>query len=244
MADDTAKPVPESSPELTPEAASEPAPQATDELPAAELELPPEADAPAAGAADAVQSVALSAPAGAEAGDAAAPSPEPPEPAGPAMPEAVAETQPEPEPEPEPAPAQVMAAAETDAEAAAVVARTIEVPPLEPGADAAMGGEAGGEWSLLMGKLRDWLASGELQRIWSQARTPLTALAALIAVLLALRIYSSLLGAIDSLPLVPGLLELVGLVWLLRYGLPKLVRRGEREQLINDLKKRRQDFLG
>jgi hypothetical protein len=240
MADDTAKPVPESSSEATPEAIAEPAPQATDELPA--TERTPESETPAAGDAEAAASVTLDAPASAESGDSAAPTSEPPLAAGQPEPEAVAETQ----PEPEPAPAQAMAAAEAqaEAEAAAVVARTIEVPPLEPGADAAMAGEAGGEWALLMGKLREWLASGELQRIWSQARTPLTAIAALIGVLLVLRIYSSLLGAIDSLPLVPGLLELVGLVWLLRYGLPKLVRRGEREQLINDLKKRRQDFLG
>jgi hypothetical protein len=136
------------------------------------------------------------------------------------------------------------AEAEAEAEAATVVARTIEVPPLEPGADDGMAGEEGGEWALLVGKLRDWLSNGQLQRISSQARTPLTAIAALIGVLLVLRIYGSLLGAIDSLPLVPGLLELVGLIWLLRYGVPKLVRRGEREQLINDLKKRRQDFLG
>ncbi|WP_152669613.1 CAAD domain-containing protein [Synechococcus sp. GFB01] len=137
-----------------------------------------------------------------------------------------------------------MATAEAEAEAATVVARTIEVPPLEPGAEAGMAGDEGGEWALLVGKMREWLSSGQLQQIWSQARTPLTAIAALIGVLLLLRIYSSLLGAIDSLPLVPGLLELVGLIWLLRYGVPKLVRRSEREQLINDLKKRRQDFLG
>jgi hypothetical protein len=230
MADDTAKPVPESSPESTSEAISEPAPQTTDELPA--TELTPVAETPAAGDAQAAENLTLDAPAGAEAGASAAPSSEAPSAVG--------------QPEAAPVPAQAMAAAEAEAqaEAAAVVARTIEVPPLEPGADAAMAAESGGEWALLMGKLRAWLAGGELQRIWSQARTPLTAIAALIGVLLVLRIYSSLLGAIDSLPLVPGLLELVGLVWLVRYGLPKLVRRGEREQLINDLKKRRQDFLG
>lgn len=237
MADDTAKPVPEPTPEPTTEALAEATPAARDELPAAELT--PEGETPAAEDVAAAESMTLNASASTEAGEAGAPSPEPASPAGQPEPQ----TEPEPQPEPEPVAALAMAAAEAEAEAAAVVARTIEVPPLEPGADAAMAGEAGGEWALLVGKLRDWLASGQLQRIWSQARTPLMAIAALIAVLLVLRIYSSLLGAIDSLPLVPGLLELVGLVWLLRYGLPKLVRRDAREELISDLKKRRQNFL-
>ena len=66
----------------------------------------------------------------------------------------------------------------------------------------------------------------------------------LIALLVVLRVYSALLGAIESLPLVPGLLELVGVIWLVRKGVPKLVRNSEREQLISGLRQRWQSFLG
>jgi hypothetical protein len=128
-----------------------------------------------------------------------------------------------------------------------VVAATIEVPPLAatPAADAPAGeGGEGGEWELLTGQVRAWLESGQLQKLWAQARTPVTALAALIALLVVLRVYSALLGAIDSLPLVPGLLELVGVIWLVRKGVPKLVRNSEREQLISGLRQRWQSFLG
>jgi hypothetical protein len=83
-----------------------------------------------------------------------------------------------------------------------------------------------------------------MQQIWSQARNPLTALAALVALLVVLRIYSALVGALESLPLVPGLLELAGLIWLVRYGLPKLVRSRDRQQLLDGIKDRRKDFLG
>ncbi len=121
------------------------------------------------------------------------------------------------------------------------IAATITVPPLE-GADAADG--EGGEWALLSGKLQDWLASGELQRIWQQARTPLTALLALVAVVLVLRLYASLLGALNGLPLVPGLLELVGVIWVVRQGLPKLLRSSERRELVAGLKQRWESFLG
>lgn len=125
-----------------------------------------------------------------------------------------------------------------------VVAATIEVPPLAapPAADAPAG--EGGEWELLTGQVRAWLESGQLEKLWAQARTPVTALAALIALLVVLRVYSALLGAIDSLPLVPGLLELVGVIWLVRKGVPKLVRNSEREQLISGLRQRWQSFLG
>jgi hypothetical protein len=122
---------------------------------------------------------------------------------------------------------------------------TTTVPPLaappagEPGSE----GE-GGEWNLLVEKLQQWWASGELQKLWRQAKSPLTVALAVVAVVLVLRVYAGLLGAIHSLPLIPGLLELVGLVWAVRYGLPRLIRRSEREQLIDDLKRRWHSFSG
>jgi hypothetical protein len=131
--------------------------------------------------------------------------------------------------------------AEAPTQAEPAVAATLEVPPLETAVPPA--GE-GGEWDLLVSKLRDWLASGRMQEIWSQARNPLTALAALLALLVVLRIYGALVGALESLPLVPGLLELAGLIWLVRYGLPKLVRSRDRQQLLDGIKDRRKDFLG
>jgi hypothetical protein len=125
-----------------------------------------------------------------------------------------------------------------------VVAATIEVPPLAATRAAEAPAGEGGEWELLTGQVRAWLESGQLQKLWAQARTPLTALAALIALLVVLRVYSALLGALDSLPLVPGLLELVGVIWLVSRGVPKLVRNSEREQLMGGLKQRWQAFLG
>lgn len=148
-----------------------------------------------------------------------------------------------PDPTPGPPP-EAPPGPELEPAAEAAVAVTLEVPPLEPGQAAPPSAAEGGEWELLVGKLRQWLATGQLQQLWSQARTPLTALAVLLGALLVLRIYSSLVGAIDSLPLVPGLLELTGLIWLVRFGVPKLLRRSEREKLLGGLQKRRQDFLG
>ena len=102
----------------------------------------------------------------------------------------------------------------------------------------------GGEWELLLGKLRQWLDQNELNNLWAQARKPVTILAGLVGLLLVVRVYSAVLGALDSLPLVPGLLELVGVVWAVRYGIPKLLRSSERERLLGGLNQSWKAFRG
>ena len=163
-----------------------------------------------------------------------------------------AEAEPTSEPTPEPTPEPVIAAApepaapEPTPEPMAVpevptVVSTLEVPALERPS----GGNAeGGEWDLLLDKLRQWIASGQLQQLWQTSRTPLTAAAALIGLLVVLRIYGALLGVLDSLPLVPGLLELAGLVAVVRFGLSNLVRSSDREKVIANVKGRWAAFRG
>ena len=130
------------------------------------------------------------------------------------------------------------------AEPVPTMAATITVPALEtPSTPVEPDGE-GGEWELLVSKLRHWLASGELEQQWQRARTPLSLTAGLIAVLLVLRLYSALLGVIDSLPLVPGLLELAGVVAVVQFGLSKLLRSRDRQQLISGVKNRWKAFRG
>ena len=102
----------------------------------------------------------------------------------------------------------------------------------------------GGEWDLLLGKLRQWLDQNELNSLWAQARKPVTIFAGLVGLLLVLRVYSAVLGALDSLPLVPGLLELAGVVWAVRYGIPKLLRSSERERLLGGLSQSWKAFRG
>ena len=103
---------------------------------------------------------------------------------------------------------------------------------------------AGGEWDLLVEKISQWINSGALQQQWQSVRTPLSLLAGLIALLLMLRVYDALLNVIDSLPLLPGLLELAGVVAVTRFSLRRLVRSDSRRQLFEDLRQRWQAFRG
>ncbi|WP_323357146.1 CAAD domain-containing protein [Cyanobium gracile] len=119
---------------------------------------------------------------------------------------------------------------------------TFEVPPLEGSPDPAADG--GGEFELLLQKIREWLGSGELQAQWQRFRGPLKGLAILIGVVLLLRIYASLISTLDSLPVVGGLLELVGLIAAVRFTLTKMVRKSDREQVFADWSRRWNDFRG
>ncbi|MEA5416343.1 CAAD domain-containing protein [Synechococcus sp. BA-132 BA5] len=122
------------------------------------------------------------------------------------------------------------------------IVATFEVPPLEGSADPDRDG--GGEFDLLLQKIKDWLGSGELQAQWQRFRGPLKGLAILIGVVLLLRVYAALIGTLDSLPLVGGLLELVGLIAATRFSITRMVRRSDREQVFADWSRRWNDFRG
>lgn len=142
-------------------------------------------------------------------------------------------------PEPEP----ILAGPDPEADAPDPgIAAIVEVPPLEGSTDPAEDG--GGEFDLLLQKIREWIGSGELQAQWQRFRGPLKGLAILIGVVLLLRVYASLIGTLDSLPLVGGLLELVGVITLTRFSITRLVRKSDREQVFADWSRRWSEFRG
>ena len=152
---------------------------------------------------------------------------------------------PEPEPLPEPAvlPVTPPPVPTPPVPSVPTVATTIDL-PARGGSTGASPTAEGGEWALLLSKLESWLAGGQLQAQLQAARTPFTLVAGLIALLVVLQIYGALLAVIDSFPLAPGLLELVGLVAVVRFGLVKLVRSQERRALIEGLQQRWKAFQG
>ena len=186
--------------------------------------------------------------------------------------EAAAEVAPEPAPEAEALKEAVQAAADSTAEAVADISQPVveaaesvvesaermantvteatssgpelESTTLVPASGAEEPGGEGGEWELLLGKVKAWLGEGKLEALWAQARNPVSLILAAAALLVVLRVYSALLAAIDSLPLIPGLLELVGVIWAVRFGVPKLVQRSQRQELLGSIQQRWQSFRG
>ena len=84
----------------------------------------------------------------------------------------------------------------------------------------------------------------QLRELVDTARTPLTLLAYLVVAVLVLQIYTALLDVLEGLPLVPGLLELAGVVTVVRFALTRLVRSSDRQQVIAGLKSRWNAFRG
>jgi|UniRef100_UPI0040473F7A hypothetical protein len=93
----------------------------------------------------------------------------------------------------------------------------------------------GGEWQMLTTKLADWASSDAPQTLWQQLQSPLKALAVLLVAVVVLRLYAAVLGALEGVPLLAGLLELTALVWIARHGAPALLRREQRQTLIDQL---------
>ena len=145
-------------------------------------------------------------------------------------------------PSPEPAPAVGGSEPEpaTAAEPAGI-ATTIAVPPLETAARAE--GD-GGEWELLVAKLNAWFNSGELAHQWQKIQGPLKGVAILVGVILALRLYATVVGTLNDIPLLSGLLELTGLIVFVRFSLTKLVKTRERQQVLATWNRRWQAFIG
>ena len=114
---------------------------------------------------------------------------------------------------------------------------------LVPALSAAEAGE-GGEWDLLRGKLRAWFDNADLQGRWEGLGGPLRASGLLLAAVVLLRLYSALLETLGDLPLLPRLLQLVGLVSVVQFALTRLVRTSERERILTSWRERWNDFRG
>ena len=108
-----------------------------------------------------------------------------------------------------------------------VITSTVTIPAQETSTD------EGGEWDLLVEKIKAWIDSNQLGSLWEQAQLPLRLIGGLILFVIVSTVYSGILGTINKVPLAPGLLELTGLIWLLNYARSNLVRSSDRKQVID-----------
>ena len=131
------------------------------------------------------------------------------------------EPTPAPTPEPEPTPTPTPAPTPDP-----VIASTVSIPAQEST------DQDGGEWELLVGKVKDWLEQNDLAELWTKAQLPLRVVGGLIVFSLVATVYSGVLSTINSIPLVPGLLELAGVIWLVNFALRNLIRNSDRDNFI------------
>ena len=110
-----------------------------------------------------------------------------------------------------------------------VITSTVTMPTQEASND------EGGEWDLLVEKIKARIDSNQLGSLWNQAQLPLRLIGGLILFVIVSTVYSGILGTINKVPLAPGLLELTGVIWLLNYARCNLVRSSDRKRVIDAL---------
>ena len=108
-----------------------------------------------------------------------------------------------------------------------VITSTVTIPAQETSTD------EGGEWDLLVEKIKAWIDSNQFGSLWDQAQLPLRLIGGLILFVIVSTVYSVILGTINKVPLAPGLLELTGVIWLLNYARCNLVRSSDRKRVID-----------
>jgi hypothetical protein len=124
------------------------------------------------------------------------------------------------------------------------VATTLEVPPLSTGRTSQVNGEEGGEFDLLIGKVKTWFEQADLSGQWDRLSGPLRGLGLLLGGLLVIKLYVALLDTLDDVPLLPRLLQLVGLIALTNFSVTRLTRSSERKVILEDWKRRWDAFRG
>ena len=106
-----------------------------------------------------------------------------------------------------------------------VITSTVTIPAQEASTD------EGGEWDLLVEKIKAWIDSNQLGSLWNQAQMPLRLIGGLILFVIVSTVYSGILGTINKVPLAPRLLELTGVIWLLNFARCNLIRSSDRKQV-------------
>lgn len=146
-----------------------------------------------------------------------------PSPVASATPPAPAPAPEAPKPAPEPGP----------------IATTVSV-PADPGANA---GE-GGEFQLLLDKLSALLGDTDLNAVWQQSQRPLKLLGVAMVVIVTLQLTGAVLDTLGGIPMLPRMLQLVGLTWLVMFGSKRLLRSEGRQQLIGQVSGAWNAFVG
>ena len=150
------------------------------------------------------------------------PAPEP-TPVASATPPAPAAAPEAPKPAPEPGP----------------IATTVSVP-----ADPAANAGEGGEFQLLLDKLSALLGDTDLNAVWQQSQRPLKLLGVAMVVIVTLQLTGAVLDTLGGIPMLPRMLQLVGLTWLVMFGSKRLLRSEGRQQLIGQVSGAWNAFVG
>ena len=79
---------------------------------------------------------------------------------------------------------------------------------------------------------QEWVPASAQAPAWGLESVPEWARGSVWGRCLVATVYSGVLSTINSIPLVPGLLELAGVIWLVNFALRNLIRNSDRDNFI------------
>ena len=112
--------------------------------------------------------------------------------------------------------------------------------PADPHASA---GE-GGEFQLLLDKLSALMGDTDLNAVWQQSQRPLKLLGVAMVVIVTLQLTGAVLDTLGGIPMLPRMLQLVGLTWLVMFGSKRLLRSEGRQQVVSQVSGAWSAFVG
>ena len=100
------------------------------------------------------------------------------------------------------------------------------------------------EWKVVLNKIQGWLGttkkfSDQLDEFFN----PSILILVLGVIAICLKAYSTILNAIDDIPLAASIFEVIGTLWLTRFSITRLLRKQDRQEFFSAANRRWRTFL-
>ncbi len=117
-------------------------------------------------------------------------------------------------------------------------------PGAKPSKETTQGLSQESEWKVVLNKIQAWL--GTTKKISDQLDeffNPSILILVLGVIAICLKAYSTILNAIDDIPLAASIFEVIGTLWLTRFSITRLLRKQDRQEFFSEANRRWRNFV-
>ena len=100
------------------------------------------------------------------------------------------------------------------------------------------------EWKVVLNKIQAWLgATRKISDQLDEFFNPSILILVLGVIAICLKAYSTILNAIDDIPLAASIFEVIGTLWLTRFSITRLLRKQDRQEFFSEANRRWRNFV-
>lgn len=117
-------------------------------------------------------------------------------------------------------------------------------PGAKPSNETTQGLSKESEWKVVLNKIQAWL--GTTKKISDQLDeffNPSILILVLGVIAICLKAYSTILNAIDDIPLAASIFEVIGTLWLTKFSITRLLRKQDRQEFFSEANRRWRNFV-